>query len=65
MASTTERDSHQKFFRLLCKAAGVDHLKVRSIIALVGTTEPAHFDIETIGDSDHIETVLQEQKAPV
>jgi hypothetical protein len=54
MANTTERDSHEAFFRLLCRAAGVDHLKVVSIDCFAGAGENTTFNVKLVGESVHL-----------
>jgi hypothetical protein len=55
-----DRESALSLGKFLCKAAGVDHLSVRSITCTVDFDRGVLpvFEVETLGEKSHIEAAL-------
>lgn len=62
MAVQREMKPHNDFMKLLCKAAGVDQLKVRAIECRAAAGEPIRFTVDTIASEDILETVTLDEK---
>lgn len=51
-------------FNVLCVAAGVDHLRVKSINCRCAVDSFAEFDVEMRGEAEHIRKMIPREEAP-
>lgn len=54
----------KELWRLLAKAAGVDHLRVRSITCRIASREVIKFEVELMGERERIAHALEAADTP-